>query len=240
MWAVAVARLVCFFFFFACLWCTLLPSVCNMATPGTANDETPNDATPLQTMTTASPFSAEQLSWLQATFGGSASTNAAATAADNASPRPQQGSSTGEGSGSRFMHTVTCNTSRTWWAGAHSHSYMYNIPSGYLAPPSRFIAADSVHSWTDAWASAHLPSYGPDRYLGQSPPAKLWPGQTPGPAPTCQVMARLGQRPPAKSWPGSGLLSFQVQGLTRCRPHSRACSPRPRWGCHSSPQTRQR
>ena len=38
---------------------------------------------------------------------------------------------------------------------------MYHTPSGYWAPPSRFIAAYSVHSWTDAWASAHPPSHGP-------------------------------------------------------------------------------
>ena len=150
------------FLSFVSLWCTLLPSVCDMATPGTANDETLNDATPLQTMTTASPFSAEQLAWLQVTFGGSTSTNSAATTADNASPRPQRGSSTGEGSGSRFTHTVP----------------VIRVEPGGRAPVR--IATSIIH-----------PAVTGRRRAGLSPPIVSTAGQMPGPAPTRQVMARF-------------------------------------------------
>ena len=75
-----------------------------MATPATESDGTPPVT---EHPTTAPPFSAEQLAWLQTTFGGISSANSTTGTPDGATAGLWHDSSTVEGTCTKYIHMHT-------------------------------------------------------------------------------------------------------------------------------------
>ena len=148
--------------------------------PVMATSATESDGTPPVTEhpTTAPPFSAEQLAWLQTTFGATSSANSTTGAPDGATAGLRHDSSTVEGTRSKYNYThahahftiVTMTDSsppvgaaETHGAGAHMQIRTQLVPGpGAAAPVDRCVVIKPI-------GLGQRPSAQADAYQARSP-----------------------------------------------------------------------